>query len=68
MKANVMVYEKTGNVKSKRNVVEQSIFKDMKTANIVFGALRELYKRFSTELWAVACIATWGVIVYSKFN
>ena len=64
MKSNIMTYEKTGNMRSKKNTVEQGYFKELSSYNIVVGGLRELYKRYSTELWATLCIVTWAIAIY----
>ncbi len=62
--ATAMRYEKTAIIGSKRKTIEQGYFKEMTTANIIFGALKELYRRYSTEVWAFCTFTLLAVEVY----
>ena len=63
-----MVYEVTGEVKSNRNVVEQSAFKEMRTYNIIMGATRELYRRYAVEFWAVLFWLSIAIDIWRAVN
>lgn len=64
MKTNVMRYEETGTVKSKsRNI---NYFRDLSSSQIVGGTLKELYRRYQTELYAVAFFSLLAWDFYNK--
>lgn len=53
---------------SKRRTIELGQFKDMKTSSIVFGAVRELYRRGQLEIWiAIACLE-FAWIIWDKLG
>lgn len=61
-------YEKTGNYKTPRKVAERSVFKDMSTNSIILGGLKELYKRFDTEIYALVSFSLLAYIVYQRLG
>lgn len=61
-------YEKTGTLKTPRKVAERAVFKDMTTWGIIYGGLSELYRRFDTELYAVASFTLLAYIVWQRLG
>lgn len=46
-----MSYEETGELRTTRKAARQTIFKDLSTSDIIMGGVRELYRRYDTEIW-----------------
>lgn len=59
---------KTGEMRPRRATVEQGSFRDMTTVNIIVGAARELYSRYSTEIWATAFWVLLAVTIWDKLG
>lgn len=56
---NVMVYEKTGTVKSRGKDI--NYFRDLSTTSMLYGVGREVYRRYSVEIWMFIAL---GSIAY----
>lgn len=48
--------------------VEYMTFSKMSTLSIVMGASKELYRRYSTEVWAVLAFGELAVIIFIKLG
>lgn len=48
--------------------VERMTFEKLSSWSLVAGVSRELYRRFSTEMWAVVAFGELAVIVFNKIG
>jgi hypothetical protein len=63
-----LVYEKTGTVKSKRKDIYRSTFKEMPTSSIIYGALSEIWSRYSTEILAFLLFGSWAMYIWNQLG
>lgn len=68
MMTKAMTYEKTGTLRSKRKDIDRSVFKDMGTGSILWGACSELWARYSTEILAVLLFGSWGLYIWNRLG
>lgn len=61
-------YQRTGTLKSKRKDIDRSVFRDMSSSSIIFGAVSELYGRYSVEIWAFVAFSELALIIWNKLG
>lgn len=61
-------YERT-QIRTKSNKeLNQLFFTELPTRSIVTGALKEIYKRYSTDIWAVVAFGELAIIVWMRLG
>ena len=63
-----MNYERTGQVKSKRKDVEQTIFRDMAIGTMFMALGHELWRRYAVEILAFALFTSWALYIWVKLG
>lgn len=59
-----MSYEETGKIKTSSKAIRQSFFKDLSTSDLIIGVVKELYKRYDTEVWQIISVLLVIVIIF----
>jgi hypothetical protein len=63
-----MTYVKTGTIKSKTRDIERGMFKNMSTSRIIYGSIRELYRRYDTETWTFIAFGSIAYQIWYKLG
>lgn len=63
-----MQYERAGEMKSKKQDVERTIFRDMAISTMLMALGHEMWRRYSTEILATALFMSWAIYIWSKLG
>lgn len=63
-----MSYEKTRVKPTSAKVEREFMFKNLSSGQIVWGAVRELYRRYDTEVYMIGTFSLFGYIIANKLG